>query len=281
MDGIPKSHWSDVLIRVLKFILAYCILGYVGLKFSIMAGHASLVWPCAGLALHVWWRRKITLPWLIATVLLFCVLAGNRFPGIFLIAASMIGETLAAAAVLRALKFGQGQNRVYDILTLMSAALVGGSIAALGGVLGVILNHEFAWSGFVIAVFTRWAGDYFGMVLIFPILELWKDRDRFDSLRKDWIKITSLIALGLTISLTFVVGRNAFLENPIVVASVLYPLVVAAALMAGEAGAAVVCLIICFFAVEGIMRNSGGAGGRDRNELIVLQAIFDLALVSV
>ncbi|MFA6969858.1 MAG: MASE1 domain-containing protein [Gallionella sp.] len=196
------------LSRLAGVAIAYALTAKVMLGFFSANGIVSIVWPPSGLALAaLLMGGKKYWPGVFAGALLGNVMAGSPVTVSFFIA---IGNTLEALTCIRLLEyrgsFDATFNDAFNYWKLVFSATIGACVSALFGCTTLLLVHILNWGAFLHNLLTWWRGDFLGIILITPLLLIWRNlpRDWFDSLKA----IESVVFL----TLVFLCGQIVFLD---------------------------------------------------------------------
>ncbi|MDP1660233.1 MAG: EAL domain-containing protein [Methylotenera sp.] len=198
-------HWRD-LYRLVVIALAYAMLAKVVLGFFSANGVVSMVWPSSGLALAA------------------LLIGGKKYwPGVFIgalagnimqssgvgisifIATGNTLEALTCLWILARIRFNTDLTKPRDFLWIGVAGTFGSCISALIGVSTLLLaevltKHEFGQN-----LIQWWLGDLLGIVLVTPMLLIWRH------LPNNWLsreRITETIAC---FGIAFISGQIIFL----------------------------------------------------------------------
>jgi integral membrane sensor domain MASE1 len=239
----------------------------LGLTLSPVNGFATLVWPPTGIALAALVVRGVRL-W---PAVMLGALVANVWTGASFWVATGIGigntlEAIAGAALLtRVGRIHRGLDRLADALALvLLAAGLSTTISATIGV-GVL-----RWAGIVapdhVAETWRawWVGDVLGDLVVAPVLLTWRTVGRLTLSAGRTVEGLSLVVAAVTLScFVFLVGPSVD-PTPFHQATVLFPVLIWAALRFGPPGAAGTLFLISVFAVWGTLGGHGPFGGGRR-----------------
>src|SRR5207302_646820 len=135
-----------------------------------------------------------------------------------------------------------------------------------------------AWSGFGAAWQVWWLGDAMGMLIITPLILT--ARDLGVSIRNSRAIESVSLFLGLFISCLAIFGRTGFAVRDDVLAFVVFPFVIWAAIRFRVAGVGIASLLIAAFAVWGTGHGNGPFVRHDPLHNAVLLQVF-IAVTSV
>jgi PAS domain S-box-containing protein len=250
---------TSVFKRLVGTGALYVLAGMAGLAVPFTAGNVSPVWPASGVAL--------------ACLLLF---GWRCWPGIFLaafvvnyifhlsflaalgLAGGNTAAALAGAFLLhRVAGFRNSLTRLRDMIALMVlAAALSSTISASVGTGVLILTGVKPWATVASSWLMYYLGDGMGILLAAPLLLSFRELMRLRSSAR----MAELVALLLLTSLTSVLlfdERLFFAARHTVLALVVFPLVLWAAIRFGVAGSALVNAII---AAVGLLATAHGLG---------------------
>ena len=206
------NHSVSQLIFMLKLLgvaASYALLAKLALTFFSTNGVVSIIWPSSGLALAV------------------LLIGGKRYyPGVFLgalIANAMTGLALGVAAAiaigntLEALlgawlltrdgRFDASLRALSDYLRLIVlAGFVSCSVAALNGSTTLLVSGFINGSAYFQNLLHWWMGDALGVIMIAPLLLVWR------RIPDGWLEPKRLIEAISLLFLTFLTGQIIFLD---------------------------------------------------------------------
>ena len=258
--AVTPLHRRGYLAQTALVFLAYFVAGKLGqATANIRSSNLGPVWPAFGIAL--------------AAILLL----GNRawvgvFAGAFVVAFSSpvpavtaLGQ--AAAATLAAFSgafllrrfasFDRSMSRLRDAFSLLVIGALGSAaISASIGVAVLFASHERPYSGIGSAWLVYWLGDAMGVLLVtplvltFPVLLRIRTRDRL-------VELVSLLVL-LTAACMVVFGDLPQITGEVhVLALIVLPFVMWAAIRFGVSGAALSILVVAAIATVETALGSG------------------------
>jgi diguanylate cyclase len=248
-----------VLLRILAVALVYMILGKVAVSFATVQGNVSILWPSSGVAL--------------AAILLF---GRELWPGVFLgalstglwingnppltataIATGNTLEVLVGLWLLQHSGFDARLQRLRDYyLLFFLAGLLATLVSTSIGMGALTLDGFFSPAALPDLALHWWMGNVLGVVLVTPILLIWKvpgERVTF-SLRL-------LESIGLLI-LAWYCGTFIFIGPPFVIPLKpmlfwIVPFFVWAALRFGRHG---ITVLLAMYFIQSLLGASTGAG---------------------
>lgn len=250
------SRYGHVLQLAVVFAL-YLGAGELGLAVPFTSANVSPVWPAAGVAVAavlIWGMQ-------IAPAIAFAAFLVNFLSPIPTSASVAIGLGNASGAVLagylltRFSGFQISLPRLRDVLRfVMLAAVLTTTIASSVGVTALTLAHTKAWSGYGSAWRIWWLGDAMGVLVVAPLLLTGQDLLR---VCRGW-RVLEGCLLSITILTTSaaIFGPWAAVHDD-VMAFVVFPFVIWAAIRFRVAGAAVASLLVASVAVWGTARGFG------------------------
>ena len=255
---------------------AYIVAAKLGFRVAFVAEQVTTVWPPTGLAeaaLLLWGRSLWPAIWLGA----FITNAGTNLPlwGAASIAAGNTIEAVVAAAVLLRVKnFDPTLRCVRDALAfIVVAGLVATSISATIGSTTLCAAGVQSWSSFRALWPDWWLGDTVGALIVGPAL---LTSVRMPPVRSRRIRIeTAALVLGC-IAITQVVFGHLFQTSPgqHPLEYVVFPLVIAAAVRAGQPATSLVVLAASGVCIWNTTHNSGPFAGSDLHQGLILLQVF-------
>jgi PAS domain S-box-containing protein len=237
----------------------YFLAGLAGLAVPFTAGNVSPVWPAAGVAvaclLLFGWQC-----W--PGIFLAAFLVNYIFHLSFLTALGLAGGNTAAALtgvylVHRIAGFRSSLTRLRDMIALMVlAAALSSTISATMGSGVLILTGVKPWATAPSSWLMYYLGDSMGILLAAPLLLSFRElvRLRFSARMAE---LVALLLLTLVTSVLLFDERLFFAARHTVLALVVFPFVLWAAIRFGVAGSALVNAII---AAVGLLATAHGLG---------------------
>ena len=162
---------------------------------------------------------------------------------------------LAGSLLSRLPDFQISLPRLKDVLRFVtSAAVVATTVAATIGVTALTITHAKAWSGYGSAWRIWWLGDAMGVLVVAPFVLTGRELLRVG---RGWraLELCLISAASLATSLA-IFGRWAVVQDD-VLAFVVFPFVIWAALRFRVAGAALMSLLAASVAVWGTAKGFG------------------------
>ena len=246
--------------HVLMFLVvaaAYAATATAGLRWSVVPGAGTSVWPAAGIAfaalvlggLRYW-------PAVFVGRVATAILVNSPTPlwaDLLIAGATTLGAVVPAWAVRRAggLDPKLGSFRAMLWLTLGGAAL-GAFISATFGAIALLASGMDPSR--VAGAFQNWASGFFVGVLCFaPLLLAWSDRDAWRMRPLAWAHLAlCLAAVALLASFIFLTP-----ENPSLRTWHILPVLVWAALAFNVRGISAALLIVSLLALAGAAQGTG------------------------
>jgi len=275
----PYSGYRYFLRLALVFALYYGA-GKLGLAVPFTSANVSPVWPAAGIgvaAVLIWGFQ-------IAPAIALAAFFVNFFSPIPSLAAVGIGignassSVLAAYLLKRRAHFQISLSRLKDVLRfVILAAVVATTIAACIGVTALTLAHTKAWSGYGSAWRIWWLGDAMGVLVVAPLLLTGWELVR---VCRGWrVLEASLLAIAIVVTSAVIFGPWEAVRDD-VLAFVVFPFVVWAAIRFRVGGTAVANLLVASVAVCGTARGLGPFVNHSPLHNAVLLQVF-IALTSL
>jgi len=153
------------------------------------------------------------------------------------------------------LNFKTPLSRLRDVMrVIVFGALVATTVSAFIGVSALTLTHTRAWSGYSSAWRIWWLGDAMGVLVVAPLIL--NSRDLLQFLRgKRFVEI-AVISLAVLVASSMIFGRRSLIQDD-VLAFLVFPFVVWAAIRFHIAGAALASLLVASIAVWGTAEGYG------------------------
>lgn len=240
----------------LTFFL-YFAAGRLGLAVPFTSANVSPVWPAAGvgLALVLIWGIRV------APAVALAAFFVNFFSPIPKLAAAFIGLGNACSAVAGAyllrhvLGFNTPLSRLRDVMKLVVVGgLIATTVAPSIGVSALNITHTQAWLGYASAWRIWWLGDAMGILVVAPVLLNGRELLR---MCRGWRFVEfCAIALGVLGASSAIFGPWQAVRDD-VLAFVVFPFVVWAAIRFRIAGAALAGLLTAGIAVWGTSKGFG------------------------
>jgi len=256
--GKPQDRAQLGYRYVLQLALVFALYlgaGKLGLAAPFTSSNVSPIWPAAGIAVAavlIWGIQ-------VAPAIAFAAFFVNFLTPIPTSASVAIGLVNASSAVvagylLKRSDFQTSVPRLWDVLKLvMVAAVLTTTLAAFVGVTALTLAHTKAWSGYGSAWRIWWLGDAMGVLVVTPLLLAGRD---LVSVYRGWRLVEGCVLfVAILVTSAAVFGGAAVRDD--VLALVVFPFIIWAALRFRVAGAAVAGLLSASFAVWGTAQGFG------------------------
>jgi PAS domain S-box-containing protein len=264
----------------------YATLVLLGLRWSVVHGAASPVWPAAGVALAIVMlggNRQV--PAIVTGYLVAAWLSESPHAAwiVFAVALGNAGSAVIGAALLQRWGFHRGFERSRDVLVFLVVAAAAAAFGACAA--ATSLTHTLALDSASVAMMgiTWFLGDLAGMLVITTLVLAWT-QGRLPHSRRWWLQF------GLCVFLAAAVGGAVFLADGSqrrFTFLVFVPLIWAA-LALRLRGSTAVTLVVVVFAVWGTTDGQGpfstiGQGSRflDLQMFVATVSALTLALAVV
>jgi len=253
---LPEAYSYRYVLQLAVVFVLYFGAGKLGLAVPFTSFNVSPVWPAAGIAVSVVliWGIRIA-PAIVLAAFLVNFTSSMSVPvslGIGLGNAS--SAMLAGYLLKRRSDFETSLPRLRDVLRfVLLAAVVATAIAASVGVTSLTIAHIKAWSSYGSAWRVWWLGDAMGVLVVAPLLVTGRELIRL--CRGRALEAGLLCIAILATSFTVFGSRVAVRDD--VLAFVVFPFVVWAAIRFRVAGAAVAGLLVATVAVWGTAQGFG------------------------
>ena len=231
--------------------------GKLGLAVPFTSSNVSPIWPAAGVAVApvLIWGIQIT------PAIAFAAFLVNFLSPVPTFASIAIGLGNASSAVVagyllkRSSDFEISLPRLKDVLRLVTvAAVLATAIAASVGVTALTLVHKKAWAGYASAWRIWWLGDAMGVLVVAPLLLTGQDLLR---VCRGWRALEAcLLSVAILVTSAAIFSPWTTVRDD-VLAFVVFPFIIWAALRFRVAGAAVAGLLSASFAVWGTAHGFG------------------------
>ena len=240
------------------FVLCF-IGGKVGLSVPFTSGNVSPIWPPAGIALAavLLWGYRMWPSIALASFLVNFLTPIPRWPTLAIALGSTSSALVGAYLLRRFTEFEPSLARLRDVLGLVTLpAFASTTLAASAGVTSLFLAGVQPWSNFGSAWLVWWLGDAMGVLIIAPILlaggQLCKSVTGFR-----WLELLTL-SIGLVVTCLAIFGGHMGLAvRDDVLAFVIFPFVIWAAIRFGIAGSTVASFLTAAIAVWGTAQGHG------------------------
>lgn len=195
-----RQSRAAVLFRQLGVALLYGLLARLALTYFSPNDMGGIFWPASGLALAVLLMggRRYALGIFLGAVL------GGFTAGrpLWMLPVMAIGPTLGALVahwlLTRDTRFDPGFRTMGDYLRLMAlAGLLGGGVGALIRVTSLQVYGVLMPAAYAQHLLHWWMGDALGMVLVTPLILIWRRMPDPWPARRRWLEIVLMLALSL------------------------------------------------------------------------------------
>ncbi len=301
-DMIPAEitayRWAD-LPRLAGLALLYALLATIMVGYFSDRAFVSYVWPPSGLALAAlligggkYW------PGIFFGALAYNLIADNS---IWLSASIALGNTLEALIGFwllsrvkpqgetpsffleksrgadHASRFDSALSRPRDYLRLIGVGASGSAVGALIGTTTLLLAGFLAPPAFPHNLLKWWMGDMLGIMLVAPLILVWRQAPR------DWLKRERVPEILACFLLAFLCGQAIFLawfDNSISRGYWMFLFVTWGAVRFGRHGA---LLILAMAAVQGLLGAAQGIGyfGADTGQAQLGNYWFYMAVLTL
>ena len=256
----PREHMAiPEYKRLVGTGVLYFLAGLAGLAVPFTAGNVSPVWPAAGVALACLllfgWRCW---PGVFLAAFLVNYISPLPFPAALGLAGGNTAAALAGVFLVRRIGgFRISLARLRDMIALiLLAAALSSTISASIGTGVLILTGVKPWATAASSWLTYYLGDGMGILLAAPLLLSFREpvRLRFSARA---VELAALLLLTFVTSVLLFDERLFFAARHTVLALVVFPFVLWAAIRFGVAGTALVNAII---AAIGLLATAHGLG---------------------
>ncbi len=244
------SGYRYVLRLMLVFAL-YFSAGKVGLAVPFTSFNVSPIWPAAGVAIAsvLIWGVRIAPAIALAA---FLVNLHTSIPAAvaFGIGLGNMSSAMLAGYLLRRFSdFEIALPRLSDVLRLLTlAAVLATTVAASVGVASLTLAHIRAWSSYGSAWRIWWLGDAMGVLVVAPLL---LTGQQLLAICRGWRALEAcVLSVAIMAASAAIFGPWAAVQDD-VLAFVVFPFVIWAAIRFRVGGAAVAGLLVATVAVWG------------------------------
>ncbi|AQV96768.1 sensor histidine kinase [Cupriavidus necator] len=173
MVTIPRKTWLARLADIGFVALAYYAGATLGLKYAMVGGAVSLVWPASGIALVA----LLVMGFAVAPGIAIGSMLANMSAGVPLPVAAMIGLGATAAALTatflltRVARFQITLDRIRDVLAfVILAATASTAVGALIGATTLLSGGLLPAAEYGAALLEWWLGDMMGVLVVAPAL---------------------------------------------------------------------------------------------------------------
>jgi PAS domain S-box-containing protein len=276
-EFVLRRHWQvrerlghDAWVAA-GVAVAYVAAAHAGFRLAFVAEQITTVWAPTGIALATllfYGRRFWPAIWLGA----FAANATTTAP-IWTAVVIATGNTLEAFVAVWALQrtptFSHALRRVSDVVALVFVAALGcTTISATIGVTVLCAAGVQVWERFVPLWWNWWFGDALGAIIVAPAI--------LATVQRAWSRRTAaqaLLFVGGALLVTYV-AFGLFPASPHPLEYIVFPLVIAAAVVGGPAVTSLVVLSASGLAIWQTIRGFGPFAGRDTYDSLILLQVF-------
>jgi len=212
MEPPSKSRLSELypaklLVWLPPLVLAYAVTSCFIVKIFSETNNVSLVWPLSGVALSLvilGGRRWLPVIW-------FSELLGNLLADLsqllsIALAFSVVIETTSCHWLLvKRGRFDDRLRRTQDFIDLSIAASIGTAIGGTSATVSILCLGQPSSLPILMIFVHWWQGDVLGIILITPLILVWRDWPDYWQGQNRMARMLGLFALA------FVVGQLTYL----------------------------------------------------------------------
>jgi PAS domain S-box-containing protein len=269
--------------RLVLFTAGYWIAGELGLLVRSGYEGISPLWPPAGLALFAFLLvgRRLW-PGVILGSLVLAYIEGISWGSTLVVAGAHVLEAILGSYLLCAPRadFNFSMERIKDVLLLTGyGAIITALIGSITGALTLAVTGLGQWDEIRMLWFTWWLGDVVGIIVVTPLLLVWRQWRQVRMASRELTELTALLAvLGVTAWINFYLIAEHELHIPLALYLML-PFAIWAAARFRQYGATLVAALVCVVMLWGTQHGYGAFApysGLDR----LLLSIFYIAVTS-
>ncbi len=252
-------RFSPYAERLVTVFVLYLAAGKLGLAAPFTSGNVSPFWPASGIALAsvLLWGYRV---WPAIASAAFLVNFWSPIPtqAALGIAAGNTCAALVGAFLLRRVgRLNLGLDRLRDVMALLTlGALISPIVAAIIGTTTLTLAHVKAWSGVSTALAVWWIGDAMGILIAAPVV-LAAPEALTLLRRSNTVELSTLFGGTVVTALLIFGPALGYTVRDDVLALVVFPFVMWAAIRFRLIGASLICLAIALIAVWGTAHGKG------------------------
>jgi PAS domain S-box-containing protein len=273
---------GNYLAQNLIVFAAYFVADHLGKAPLLYRGNISPVWPASGLvlaAILIWGYR--VLPGIITAT--YTLAFFDPLPHLATFGQStgtILGALTGAFLLRRIAHFQPSLSRLRDALSLIVLGAMGSSIVSASvGITALYAAHVRAWPGIGSAWMVYWMGDSMGVLLVTPLMLTFPNLLRI----RPRARVAELSVLQLIVTAACFIIFGDLGSVPIklhVLAFVVFPFVIWAAIRFGVCGASLTTVLIASISTA---ETSLGSGPFAQNTPVVNAASLNLffAVLSV
>ena len=207
-SGIAGLGGAAGLLPLLGVALLYVVLAKLSLAYFSINGRISVAWLPGGMALAVLLLYGKRYAWSVLLGEFAFIMIGGGATGLALTigAGNALSALTGAWLMTRRAQFDTGLRSLQDFMRLIVlAGGVGGLLAALIGSTAMVFFGTPSGADFVLNLLTWWIGDLVGILLITPLVLIWRHPPM------GWLVPRRLTEVCLLLALAFLVGQVVFL----------------------------------------------------------------------
>ncbi|MGH8501002.1 MAG: PAS domain S-box protein [Gammaproteobacteria bacterium] len=277
--ALSLTYWKQLL----ALAVGYWLGGELGLLVGSGYDGVSPLWPPAGIALFAFLvvGRRLW-PGVVLGAVLLAYTGGTGWGMSLVIAAASMVEAMLAVYLLRQPRtdFKFGMQRVKDVLLLTGCAAIGAAtMGSMFGAFTMALLDLASWADVRVIWFTWWLGDAVGIIVITPLLLVWR---RWRQVRPNARQLTELALLLSAVAVTAWLNFYLIAEHQLNIPLVFYlmlPFAILTAARFRQHGATLVAMLVCVVMLWGTQHGYGAFepySGLDR----LLLSIFYIAMTA-
>ncbi len=234
----------------------YLAAGKLGLSVPFTSGNVSPVWPASGVAIAaiVIWGFEIW-PGIALAAFLVNLSTIPTQSAVGIAVGNTAGALFGGYLFWQFAKLQLSLSRLRNVLGLVIVALAGPVVAASIGVATLFFTHVQAWTGMGPAWRVWWLGDAMGVLIVTPLFFAY--REFLGTFERARLVEILVLFLGLIAALITIFGHTGLSVRDDVLAFVVFPFVIWAALRFRVAGVATVSFLIAAFAIWGTAEGNG------------------------
>ena len=248
---VQTSRTAAYLTELVLALVAYFLVGMVGLAVPFTSGNVSPVWPASGIALGAILLVGYRI-WPAIALGAFLVNSLTPIPSVAALGIAVgntIGPLIGAWLLRRFTSFQPSLTHLRDILGFIGFAALGGTaLSATVGCLTLSLTPVNPWSSFGVAWLIWYLGDAMGVLIVTPLLLTFAGLRSIREPRQ--ILNFGTLVLGTVISCLLIFDeRIGFQTAEDLFAFAVFPFVIWGAMRFEASGAAVVSFLISVIVV--------------------------------
>ena len=247
-------------VRLISVALLYFVAAQIGLMFAVVGNTVTLVWPPSGIALVA----TLVFGYRIAFGIALGAFLANAWTGLSIIlsAGIAVGNVLAALAgvflLQRLAHFRNTLDRRRDVFALIILAAIGSTmISALVGAATLTLGGIVSFGDYTSVWLKWWLGDMMGVLVVAPLLLVWRTHSRVSFSSLKILEAASLFATLLVVSYLIFATPELAGHGYYPASLAVFPFVIWGALRFDHWGATLVTGIISLLAIWGTTQGVG------------------------